>query len=303
MTTPAHTNKATHTYDVIYVGNYTKDTIVTPAGTHYVDGGAVNYAAHAGARLGCHVAVVTRLAQEDYERVVGAWRAEGVDCLVRITPQSTCVKLEYPTTNVDVRNLYVTSTAGSITVDEVQGISCLASVIGTTLRGEIEMEAIQTLRNRSGLLAADAQGFVRVLEGQDLAYRPWQAMSEVLQLLDVFKVDIKEAEFLTGTSDLHEAAQDLATYGPKEVLLTHQDGLLVYAHGEFHAARFYSKIMNGRSGRGDTCTGAYVAKRLSASPAEATRWAAALTSLKMENEGPFKRSLSEVVQLVESKYR
>ena len=303
MTTPANPNKATPTYDVAYVGNYTKDTIITPAGTHYVDGGAVNYAAHAGARLGCRVVVVTRLAQEDYDRVIGVLYSEGVDCLVTITPQSTCVKLEYPTTNVDVRNLYVTSTAGTITVDEVQGIRCLAAVIGTTLRGEIEMEAIQILRGRAGLLAADAQGFVRVLEGQDLAYRPWGAMPDVLQLLDIFKVDIKEAEFLTGTRDIHDAAQSLAAYGPKEVLLTHQDGLLVYAHGEFHAARFYSKTMNGRSGRGDTCTGAYIAKRLSASPAEATRWAAALTSLKMENEGPFKRSLSEVAQLVESKYR
>jgi sugar/nucleoside kinase (ribokinase family) len=303
MAIPINLTKATHAYDVAYVGNYTKDTISTPAGTHYVDGGAVNYAAHAGARLGCHIAVVTRLAQEDHDRVVNALRSEGVDCLVTITPQSTCVKLEYPTMDVDVRNLYVTSTAGSITVDEVKQIRCLAAVIGTTLRGEIEMEAIQALRNRSELLAADAQGFVRVLEGQDLVYRPWGAMPEVLKLLDIFKTDVKEAEFLTGTRDIHEAAQSLAAYGPKEVLLTHQDGLLVYAHGEFHAARFYSKTMNGRSGRGDTCTGAYVAKRLSASPAEATRWAAALTSLKMENQGPFKRSLSEVAQLVESKYR
>ena len=32
-------------YDVLYIGNYTKDTIISPAGTKYVDGGAVNYAA------------------------------------------------------------------------------------------------------------------------------------------------------------------------------------------------------------------------------------------------------------------
>ena len=32
-------------YDVLYIGNYTKDTIVAPSGTKIVDGGAVNYAA------------------------------------------------------------------------------------------------------------------------------------------------------------------------------------------------------------------------------------------------------------------
>ena len=39
-------------YDVVCIGNYTKDTIVNPFGTSYVDGGAVNYSAHAAARLG-----------------------------------------------------------------------------------------------------------------------------------------------------------------------------------------------------------------------------------------------------------
>ena len=58
-------NQTTNRYDVIYVGNYTKDTIITPDGTRYVDGGAVNYAAHAAARLGYKTAVVTRLARED----------------------------------------------------------------------------------------------------------------------------------------------------------------------------------------------------------------------------------------------
>jgi len=46
-------------YDVAYIGNYTKDTIISPAGTMYVDGGGMNYAAHAAARLGLKVAVVT----------------------------------------------------------------------------------------------------------------------------------------------------------------------------------------------------------------------------------------------------
>ncbi len=34
-------------YDVLFIGNYTKDTIKTPTDIKYVDGGAVNYASHA----------------------------------------------------------------------------------------------------------------------------------------------------------------------------------------------------------------------------------------------------------------
>ncbi len=290
-------------FDIVCIGNYTKDTIVSPAGTRYVDGGAMNYAAHAVAALGCNVAVVTRLAEEDRDRVVQMLEKQGVTCLVQVTPRSTCMKLEYPTDNVDVRNLYVASTAGAITAQDVDKFYTRAALIGTSLRGEIEMDAIRALRARSELLAGDAQGFVRVLEGQDIVYRPWEAMPEVLKYFDVFKTDIKEAEFLTGTSDKRKAAQMLAEYGPREVLLTHQDGLLTYADGKFYEANFYSSNFSGRSGRGDTCTGTYVAKRLSLPPEEATIWAAALTSLKMEVHGPFLGSVEDVTRLIRRKYQ
>ncbi|GAG86002.1 unnamed protein product [marine sediment metagenome] len=46
-----------------------------------------------------------------------------------------------------------------------------------------------------------------------------------------------------------------------------------------------------------------MAKRLNASPQEATIWAAAVTSLKMEAEGPFQQTIKEVNNLIQKKYR
>lgn len=60
--------------------------------------------------------------------------------------------------------------------------------------------------------------------------------------------------------------------------------------------------MSGRSGCSDSCNGTYVSMRLTKSPAEASIWAAAVTSLKMENQGPFDRTLAEVEELIHSKY-
>jgi len=40
-----------------------------------------------------------------------------------------------------------------------------------------------------------------------------------------------------------------------------------------------------------------------APPSEAILWAAALTSLKMEAEGPFQRDIREVEELFQKKYR
>ena len=289
-------------YDVAYIGNYTKDTIVSPSGVRYVDGGAVNYAAHAGARLGLKVAVVTRLARED-QRVVDSLIQAGIDCFPKYTPHSTCVKLEYPTLDPDQRNLYVTSTAGSISLEQVAPIEAHALVIGTTLRGEVGLEVVQALRQRHAILAADVQGYVRVLRGQSIVYEPWEEMQAVLGCLDILKSDAVEAEYLTGAADIHQAAQIFAAAGPQEIVLTHKDGLLIYAHGKSYELGFYPQSLAGRSGRGDTCLGSYVAMRLSTSPLEAGVWAAAVTSLKMETLGPFNRPIGDVEELIRLRYR
>ena len=288
-------------YDVLYIGNYTKDTIVSPAGTKIVDGGAVNYAAHAAARLGSKVAVVTRLAQED-KYVVEKLRQAGIDCYETYSPTSTLLKLEYPTADTDIRTLSVLSVAGSITSSAVKNLDARAAVIGASLRGEVGLDVIRAFRDKNMLVAADMQGFVRVLRGADLKYEPWDEMRSTLALIDVVKSDAVEAEFLTGEKDIYKAAEFYAAMGPGEIVLTHKNGLLVYAAGKFHEMKFYPARLEGRSGRGDTCIGTYVAKRLMLEPLEAGIWAAAVTSLKMEDTGPFNRSLAEVEALIRDKY-
>lgn len=288
-------------YDVLYIGNYTKDTIISPSGTRYVDGGAVNYAAHAAAQLGLNVAVVTRLSKED-DHVVERFIQCGIDCYPIYAPQSTLMKLEYPTLDPDIRTLSVAADAGPIMASDVRNIEARAAVIGSSLRGEVGLDVLHSLKQKNTFVAADMQGFVRVLRGVELKYEPWAEMASTLALVDVVKSDAVEAEFLTGETDVYKAAKFYAAMGPGEIVLTHKDGLLVYADGEFHEMNFYPARLDGRSGRGDTCVGTYVAKRLSLSPREAGIWAAAVTSLKMENLGPFNRSLDEVEALIHAKY-
>jgi sugar/nucleoside kinase (ribokinase family) len=94
----------------------------------------------------------------------------------------------------------------------------------------------------------------------------------------------------------------LAELGPREIVLTHRDGLLVYADQQYYQALFLPNKLIGRSGRGDTCIASYVAKRLTSSAADSTIWAAAVTSLKMEAEGPIKRRVEEVEKMIREKY-
>lgn len=289
-------------YDVVFCGNYTKDTIITPDGTRYVDGGGMNYAAHASKKLGANPAVVTRLNRED-DRVVKALETAGIDCYPVYTPSSTLMTLEYKTHNVDQRNLYVKGTAGTISPVQLEGISAKAIVTNSSLRGEVELEFFHKMRERQGvLLSADVQGFIRVLRDESLVYEPWDEMEKVLACLDILKSDAVEAEYLTGQKDIEKAAAFFAGLGPKEILLTHSEGVLVHVDGKNHHFAFHAESMAGRSGRGDTCVGSYVTKRLSLPAREAGKWAAAVTSMKVERLGVFDRSLREVEDFIEKYY-
>ncbi|RPJ84797.1 MAG: hypothetical protein EHM18_11520 [Acidobacteria bacterium] len=289
-------------YDVVFVGSYTKDTVISSGRTRVVDGGGFNYGAHAAVLMGLRTAAVTRLAAEDVH-VVNTLVGLGVDVFPTYTPTSTHLTLYYPTSNVDKRTITVKQTAGSFTPEEVRGLEATAFIINTTLRGEAGEDVVLALKKKNALLAGDAQGFIRaVAPDGTLAHTPWPEKKQVLAHFDVLKTDGVEAEALTGLSDMREAASELAGWGPKEIVLTHRDGLLVLAQGVFHEARWCPKELIGRSGRGDTCLASYVGKRLSASPKEATIWAAALTSLKMEAEGPIKRSAADVEEGIRRSY-
>ncbi|PKO01369.1 MAG: hypothetical protein CVU42_00750 [Chloroflexi bacterium HGW-Chloroflexi-4] len=289
-------------YDVAFCGNYTKDTIITPDGTKYVDGGGMNYAAHASKKLGANPVVVTRLNKED-DHVVKKFEAAGIDCIAEFTPSSTLMTLEYKTRDLDQRNLYVKGTAGTITPSQLDEIDAKVIVTNSSLRGEIELEFFKKMRERKGvLLSADVQGFIRVLRGESLVYEPWTEMEAVLKHLDILKSDAVEAEYLTGEKDIEKAARFYANMGPKEIILTHSDGVLIHADGKDYHYTFHAESMAGRSGRGDTCVGTYVTKRLTLEPKEAGKWAAAVTSLKVEKLGVFDRPVMLVEAFIQKYY-
>ena len=289
-------------FDFVSVGAYTKDTIVTRSGTRNVHGGGYSYAAHA-ARLACtRVGAVTRLAAGD-RHSVESLRNIGVEVSIHESPRSTVMRLEYPTDNVDERILTVTDVADAFEPRHVADVEASAVLVSASIRGEVPYSVVEALRARATLIGLDVQGFVRIrtAEGK-LTYDRWEEMTRVLALVDVLKSDAVEGEFLTGERDLHAIARKLAGYGPKEIVLTHKDGVLVLAHGKTYEHPFLPDPLRGRSGRGDTCVGSYLSRRLDAEPIEATRWAAALTTLKLEAEGPILRERSEVEALIRRRY-
>lgn len=291
-----------NTYQIAFLGHYTKDTISSFSGTRVVNGGAFNYGAHVAARMDLKVLAVTRLAKEDGD-VIRQLEKIGVDCSVHWTPRSTCLKLVYPSDNPDERVIYVSSWAGAFSLEEILPINAKVIVVGASMREEVPPEIIQALSRKDSILAADVQSFIRVNDHGKLVARSWLEKREILSRIEVLKTDAVEAELLTGEKDLKKAALLIEDMGPREIIITHRDGVLVLAEGRFYQASFYPRKLVGRSGRGDTCLASYMCRRIHASPEEATIWAAALTSLKMEAEGPFQRPVEDVTRLIQEKYK
>ncbi len=156
---------------------------------------------------------------------------------------------------------------------------------------------LQWLATRTPV-ALDVQGFIRFPESDSLVLRQWSNMAEDLAHVTFLKADRSEAEFLTGETDLASAARQLAACGPSEIIVTQTSGVTVYADGHIYEAPFTPRSLDGRTGRGDTCFATYVGKRLSAPIEEACRFAAAVTTLKQEQRGPWRGTLDDVEALL-----
>jgi sugar/nucleoside kinase (ribokinase family) len=182
-------------------------------------------------------------------------------------------------------------------LEEIPDLPVKVIMISGIIAGEVDLPTLKALAQRAPL-ALDVQGFVRVPEGDDLVFKPWPEMAEGLRHITYLKVDRAEAEHLTGETDLQAAARKLASYGPKEIMLTQSSGPTVYAGGVFYQAPFTPRSLAGRTGRGDTCFSSYIGRRLSADAAEATRWAAAVTTLKQEKPGPWQGPAAEAEELM-----
>ena len=159
------------------------------------------------------------------------------------------------------------------------------------------VDFIAGIKKRGYRLSADMQSFVRQVDpiSHSIAFRDVPSKKEIVRYLDTVKLDIVEAEVLTGTDDLAKAALILEVWGCSEVIITQAEGTLARVRGETFYEKFSNRSVVGRTGRGDTMFAAYLARRLDHDVANSLKFAAALVSIKMETPGPFNGTLDDVL--------
>lgn len=274
------------TYDLVLVGAISKDRNVVMGQEEAMYGGGSYIGAFAAANSGFRVAVVTKLAEED-SRSLEPFKKAGIDVFPNMSSQTTSIKNVYTTPDMDRRTCYMISMADPFCPEDFpKDMQAHVYQIAALIAGEVPLEVVKFLAGK-GKVGLDAQGFVRTTKGNELVSRDWQEKKEAFRYLDFLKTDAAEAEILTGKTDREEAIYALAEMGAKEIVLTHSSEVMAYADGNVYTAPFRARNLSGRTGRGDTCFASYLTQRLSKEPEESLRFAAALTSLKMEVPGPF----------------
>jgi sugar/nucleoside kinase (ribokinase family) len=301
--------------DIAVIGHFAKDKIIVRGEEWVSCGGSVYYGAIALRRMGLRVAVITRLRQDDFG-LLDELKDEGILVFAQPAEQTSGIENTYFTDDMDRRRCKPLGFAGPFRSEDLPDLQAKTFLVGPIMAGEVDIPLLRTLSSlrqaqdtAKGAVALDAQGFVRVREGDALVFRDWPQKREGLALVDVLKVDTAEAEVLTGQTDVRQAMLELAAYGPsaglrtgpREIMLTRPQGVLVYAGGEYHQAPFNPREVRGRTGRGDTCFAGYLGRRLTAGPEQACRFAAAMTSLKLEQPGPFRGSVEDVERAVKRK--
>jgi len=283
-------------YDVLAIGHIAKDRNIVGERSEVAAGGAVYYGGMVLLSLGLRVAIMTRLAEEDFD-ILNELKAAGAKVYASPAPQTSGIENFHPDPNSDKRICRLLGFAGPFQIPDLPPVKARLYYIGTVVPGEEDLTFIKEIASR-GPIALDPQGHMRRIINGELISDGWEKAEEVIPLVHYLKVDDREAAALTGESDRYRAAETLRKWGAKEVVLTHQAGVLVHAGDKVVEAPFRPRSLAGRTGRGDTCFSSYFGRRLLGDPPrEAARFAAALTTLKLERPGPFRGSLEEVQTL------
>lgn len=286
--------------DICCIGHITKDKIVTPRQTVYMAGGTSFYFAYAFSHLPGKVSfeLATKLGADEMD-VVEKMRSAGIDVRTWESRKSVFFENIYGDNQND-RTQKVRAKADPFTVEEVSTLDAKIYHLGSLLADDFSPEVVKCL-SRKGRISIDAQGYLREVRGEDVFPVDWEGKRDILACTDIIKVNEHEMEVITGSKDPREAAQQLARWGVKEVVVTLGSyGSLILADGQFYQIPAYApKEIVDATGCGDTYSAGYLYCRSQGEGfTEAGKFAAAMCTLKLQHSGPFDGNVEEIRSIV-----
>jgi sugar/nucleoside kinase (ribokinase family) len=285
--------------DICCIGHITHDRIITPRRTVELNGGTSYYFSYSLNHMpGMSYKLVTSLASRDM-KAVDDMRAAGIDVDVVASHDTVFFENAYGD-NMDNRRQRVLAKADPFSYDSLKNVRARYIHLGSLLADDFSSDVIKMISN-NGILSVDAQGFLRYVDGENVVPCDWKEKKDVLQYVDILKVNEFEVESLTGYKDMKRAARLLASWGVGEVVMTFGSyGSIIYAGGKYYeieAFKPHNRV--DATGCGDTYAAGYIYMRSQGAGYEdAGRFAAAMATLNIEKTGPFNGTVDDIVKVM-----
>ena len=290
-------------YDTLTIGHISLDYNIDYQDNQIIEvGGAVIYSSAAAYAGGYKVAVVTKVAPQDKDRL-SAFVIDKDDIYYIPSSESTSIRNKYHTADKERRTCTCIGQGDSFKIEDIKDFDTNIYHFAGLIYGDFDGEIIKWASKR-GKVAVDVQALLRHANRQtgEMYFEDWAEKKEILPYIDYLKTDAAEAEILTGLQDRKEAAKLLHSWGAKEVVITHNTEVLAYDGNEFYTCPIRARNLSGRSGRGDTTFAAYITERQNESMEKALLWATATVSTKMEAPGPYKGKREDIVDYIHLMY-
>ena len=273
--------------NITFVGHVSKDVNVIGKKESIVAGGGVFYGSIAAQCLGAKAKVYTKCKKEDIP-LFSEMSAKKIDAHFLSSHASTSIKNIYPSNNPDERTSEILSLADPFDENDIRDLQEDFLHVNPLWMAEFPEDMIPKVQRKTSFLAGDAQGFLRNVENGKMVHKDWKNKEIYLGYFDLFKVDSVESKILSGEDNLENGMKKIYALGASLVLATYQKGVYVYDGKKFYHATFGKWNLEGRTGRGDTCTAAFLAALNKMNLSAATKFAADITTQKMQYAGPLR---------------
>ena len=289
-------------YDVMIIGPATRDCNIDYDGmVNNCVGGAVTFCTPAAVSTGANVFAAVKANPADTD-IIDEFHMDSDHIALLPSEETTVMRNEYFTADRERRKASCTAQSGPITIDQIPEVDCGLYHLAGLLYGDFPNELIIGLSER-GKVSADIQAFLRHNEGGSMNFHDWDAKLDYFKYFDFLKTDTAEAEILTGLTDRYEAARVMHGWGAKEIMISNNAEMLVYDGAEFYTCPVKARNLSGRTGRGDTTFGSYIAMRMQGNDIPTSLlYATACVSLKMETPGAFTGTRADVEQYIADFY-
>jgi ribokinase len=262
-------------YDLVAIGHAARDEFEGEA--EWRIGGTAVYAAAAAARLGDHVALLTRVGPQERVALASRCEALGIELHALASETTTTFAFRY----VDGRrHLRLRARAKSITADVTPAaLRAARSVVFASIAHELDLSLFAAYADVPRVLAA--QGYLRTWDADGtIRRRDWEEAHDMLEHVTAAVVSEEDID-----GDL-ELARGWSKTAPFVVTLAERGALLLRGGREVVVPGFPADRMVDQTGAGDAfCAGLALGLADGSELEEAARFANAVASFAVEDVG------------------